>query len=160
MNRTTEDRREGVFGQAGFTLAELIVVVALVGVLATLGSVLFLSFSRTTALRAGAEEMVTVLNRARQLAIKDSTSMCVANDSARVQVRIGGCSGTAWLGPGTDAAGYVRLASAMTVVSAQNVTFTHMGTASVPGSYTVINPRDGRTLSVSVTTAGRVSISQ
>lgn len=144
--------------QAGFTVTELIVVVAVIGIIAAAAAPFFLSYLRTSALRAGAEEMTTVLNRARQLAISDNTNMCVTNDGTRVQYRVGTCGGTIWTGPGTNGAGFIQLAHDITVTSGQNVVFTYIGTAPTAGTYTVTNPRDGRTLSVVVTPSGRVSI--
>jgi Tfp pilus assembly protein FimT len=118
----------------------------------------FLSYLRTSALRSGAEEMATVLNRARQIAIRDNTSMCVTNNATSVQFHVATCGGTVWTGPGTDSSGVITLANAITVSSGQNIVFTYLGTASTAGAYTVTNPRDGRTMSVTVTAAGRVSV--
>jgi prepilin-type N-terminal cleavage/methylation domain-containing protein len=144
--------------QAGFTGIELLVVIAVVGVIMAAASPFFLSYLRTSALRAGAEELTTVLGRARQLAISDNTSMCVTNDGTRVQYRVGTCGGTIWTGPGTNATGFIQLGNDITVASGDSVVFTYIGTATTPGTYTVTNPRDGRTLSVVVTGAGRISI--
>src|SRR5262245_45148334 len=142
----------------GYSAVELTVVLAVIGVLMTASAPFFLSYLRTSALRGGAEEMASVLNRARQIAIRDNTSMCVTNDGTRVRFRIATCAGTVWTGTGTDAAGFVSLANSITVASAQNVVFTYMGTATAPATYTVTNPRDGHTMTVAVTAAGRVSI--
>jgi prepilin-type N-terminal cleavage/methylation domain-containing protein len=144
--------------QGGFTAPELIVVLAVIGILAAATSATYLSFTRASALRAGAEEMVSVLNRARQVAMRDNTSMCVANESARVRFRIGSCAGSVWIGPGTDASGFVPFVSRVTVVSPQNVVFTYLGTASTAGTFTIVNAQDGRTLRVSVAVSGRVAI--
>jgi len=152
------DRARRWLTEAGFSLTELIVVVGVIGILMGASAPFFLSFLRTSALRTGAEEMVTVLNGARQLAIRDNRSMCVTNDGTRVQYRIATCGGTVWTGPGTDAAGFVRLVNNITVASGQNVVFTYIGTATVAGTYTVTNPQDSRTLSVIVAPSGRVSI--
>ena len=144
--------------QGGFSATELIVTVALISILMAASAPFFLSYLRTSALRGGAEEMVTVLHRARQIAIRDNTSMCVTSSGTRVQFRIATCAGTVWTGPGTDTTGFIQLANNITVASPQNAVFTYMGTATTPASYTVTNPRDNRTMSVAVTAAGRVSI--
>jgi hypothetical protein len=75
-----------------------------------------------------------------------------------VQLHLATCGGTIWTGPGTDTTGTITLANGITVASAQNVVFTYLGTASTAGTYTVTNPRDGRTMSVIVSASGRVSI--
>jgi prepilin-type N-terminal cleavage/methylation domain-containing protein len=144
--------------EAGFTAAELMVVVGVIGLLAAISVASLVSFARASALRAGAEEMATVLHRARQLAIKDNTAVCVANAGARVQLRIASCGGLAWVGPGSDAGGFIRLANNITVVSPRDVMFTYLGTATPAGTYTVIHPQDGRSLRVNVALSGRVSI--
>ena len=145
-------------GQGGFSATELIVTVGVIGILMAASTPFFLSYLRTSVLRGGAEEMAAVLNRARQIAIRDNTSMCVTNDGTRVQFRIATCGGTIWTGPGTDTTGFIRLANSVTVASAQNIVFTYMGTATTSATYTVTNPRDGHTMRVAVTAAGRVSI--
>jgi Tfp pilus assembly protein FimT len=136
---------------------ELFVVIGLIGVIMAISTPFLLSFIRTSALRAGAEEMATVLNRARQLAIKDNRSICVTNNGSRVQYRIATCGGTIWTGPGTDSNGFVRLANNIDVTAGQ-VTFTYIGTAPLGGSYTVSSPHDASTLSVVVVPSGRIAI--
>jgi hypothetical protein len=102
--------------------------------------------------------MTGVLNRARQLAIRDNTSMCVSRLGTQVRYRIGGCGGTVWTGPGTDTAGLIQLSNNITVTNGPDAVFTYLGTANVAGTYTVANPQDGRTLSVTVAPSGRVSL--
>lgn len=138
--------------QRGFTIAELLIVLVVVGLLASLGLPMFLSAWRTSAVRAGAEELVTVLNGARQLALNRNETVCVTLASGAVQYRPGTCAAT----PVTE----VRLASNVTVSTAQNVSFTYLGAATPPAAYTytVTNPHDGGTLSVNVTASGRVRI--
>jgi Tfp pilus assembly protein FimT len=144
--------------EGGFSAVELLVTVGVISIIMAASAPFFLSYLRTSALRGGAEEMATVLNRARQVAIRDNVSMCVTNDGTRVQFRIASCGGTIWTGPGTDSTGFIQLSNSITVTSAQNVVFTYMGIATVAGTYTVTNPRDGRTMSVVVIPSGRVSI--
>jgi Tfp pilus assembly protein FimT len=145
-------------GQAGLTAAELVMVVAVIGILMATSMPFFISFLRTSALRAGAEEMTTVLSQARQLAIRDNTSVCVTNNGTAVQYRIGTCAGAVWTGAGTDAAGFIRLVNNITVgPNTQTVVFTYIGTAPAGGTYTVTNPQDGRTLNVIVASSGRIS---
>lgn len=146
------------FCQHGFSAIELIVVVGAIGIIMALSAPFFLSFIRSSTLRAGAEEMSTVLNRARQLAIQDNRSMCVTRAGSQVQYRVGGCGGTVWTGPGTDGGGFIRLSNDITVAGGPDVVFTYIGTATAAGTYTIANPQDGQTLSVTVTPSGRVSL--
>ena len=144
------------FDQAGYTVLELFVVIGLISVLTAISMPFLLSYVRTSAVRAGAEEMATVLNGARQLAIKDNKTMCVTNNAGRVQYLIGGCGTTAWTGPGTDSLGFIQLTNGISVTGPQ-VVFTYIGTASSSGTYTVTGPQ-GATLKVVVVPSGRVSI--
>ena len=157
MFREPFPRIRPALGVAGFSATELVVVVAVIGIIMAASAPTFFSYFRTAAVRAGAEEMSAVLNRARQLAIKDNTSMCVTNVENRVQYRVGTCAGAAWTGPGTDADGFMRLANDISMTSGE-VIFTYIGTVTAPTSYTVTNPPDGNTLTVNVTAAGRISI--
>ena len=136
---------------------ELFVVIGLIGVLTAISTPFLLSYVRTSALRAGAEELVTVLNRARHLAISNNRSVCVTNVGTRVQYRVG-CGPTVWAGTGTDGSGFIQLANNITVTGPQ-VMFTYIGTApTINGTYTVTNPQNGTTLGVVVAASGRVSI--
>lgn len=136
--------------ERGFSVAELIAIVAVVGVLFALGIPTFVSAWRASAVRAGAEEVATLLNGARQLALNRNEPVCVTLGAGTVQYRPGTCVAT----PVTQ----VRLASNVTVAANQNVVFNYLG-AGTPGTiYTVTNPQDGRTLSVNVSGSGRVSI--
>jgi prepilin-type N-terminal cleavage/methylation domain-containing protein len=157
MFRAPSPRIRPALGVAGFSATELVVVVAVIGIIMAASAPTFFSYFRTAAVRSGAEEMSAVLNRARQLAIKDNTSMCVMNTGNRVQYFVGPCGVTVWTGPGTDAAGFIQLASNISMTTGQ-VTFTYIGTATAPASYTVTNPPDANTLTVNVTAAGRISI--
>jgi prepilin-type N-terminal cleavage/methylation domain-containing protein len=158
---TTPISRRRMSRQAGFSATELIVVVAVIGILMAASTPFFISILRTSALRAGAEEFATVLGQARQLAIKDNTSMCVWNNGTTAQYRIGTCGGAVWTGPGTDAAGIIQLANNITispaVPGADTVVFTYIGLAN-PVGFRVTNPQDGRTLGVSVAASGHISI--
>ena len=55
--------------ERGFGLAELIVVLAVIGLLAALATPSMLGYWRSATINAGAAEMVSILNRGRQLAI-------------------------------------------------------------------------------------------
>jgi Tfp pilus assembly protein FimT len=119
----------------------------------------FLSYWQVATLKAGAEELVTVLNSGRQLAIRENTGICVAQAGTRVRYLLGSCAGTVWTGPGTDADGWIRLANGVEITaSTAAVIFTYLGGATPAGTYTVTNPRNGDTLCVVVAASGRVRI--
>jgi type II secretion system protein H len=145
--------------QSGFSLVELLVIVALIGIVSILATPAFISYSQAARLKGGAQELATIINQARQVAITRNTTSCVVQAGTRVRIRVGGCAGTAWTGAGTDSSGWFTLTEDVRVSAATaNVVFTHLGTASTAGTYTVLNPSTNRTMSVIVALSGRITI--
>jgi type II secretion system protein H len=145
----------------GFTLAELMVVLAITGVLATLVAPTLLSYARTAALQAAARELATSINLARQIAISRNTTVCVEVAApTHLRLKTGGCGGTVWTGTGTDGSGAIKISdsSAFRVSTTANVVFTSLGAASPAGTYTVTNPARNDTRTVVVAATGRVSV--
>lgn len=144
----------------GFGLAELIVVVAVIGIMIAAAMPSLISYWQASTLTAGAQELQSVLNGARQLAIRQNASVCVERSSTRVRFLVGGCAGTAFTGPGTDANGWIGLANNVQIVnSTANVVFSYLGAANPGGTYTVRNPANtAQTQTVTVTASGRVRI--
>jgi prepilin-type N-terminal cleavage/methylation domain-containing protein len=158
MRRVGRDAR-------GFTVTELLVVIAIAGVIMALSVPTLWTYFRTAAMRAGAEEIVTVLNGGRQLAIRSNTTVCVTNDGTTVQLRVGGCAGPIWTGPGTDAAGNITLANGLRAGGTPNFCYSYLGagtTAPAPcvnnAVFTVTDPAGGATMNVTVATTGRARI--
>jgi prepilin-type N-terminal cleavage/methylation domain-containing protein len=157
--------RRIVVEQRGFTIAELTVVVAILGIVAATGVPSLWTYLRTATLRAGAEEMAAVLNGARHLAIRMNTTVCVTNDGSRVQYHVGTCGGAAWTGVGTDAEGHIQLANQLGVSGAPNLCFNYLGAGSATpapcaanGTLTVTIPSGEATVQVVMATTGRVRI--
>jgi prepilin-type N-terminal cleavage/methylation domain-containing protein len=148
----------------GFTLTELVVVVAVAGVIMAVSVPTLWTYFRSASLRGGAEEAVTVLNGARQLAIRLNTTVCVTNNGTSVQYHVGTCTAAAWTGPGTDASGNIRLANSIAVSGTNNLCFNYLGAGTATpaqcvnnGTLTVSNPTGG-TMSVVMATTGRIRI--
>lgn len=145
----------------GFTLAELVVILAIAGVLAALVAPTLSSYARTSALQAAARELATSINLGRQIAISQNTTVCVEVATVtNIRLRTGGCGGTIWTGPGTDGSGAIRIsdASALHLSTTGNVVFTSLGAASPAGTYTLTNPVNNGTRTVVVAATGRVSV--
>jgi prepilin-type N-terminal cleavage/methylation domain-containing protein len=146
--------------EAGFSLTELIVVIAMIGVVAVLAGPQFMSYWRTSATSAAATELAAAVNRARQLAIAGNQPFCAEVNTARVRYRQNSnptCSaGAIWTGTGTDSNGLVTISNNMTV-SGGPVVFSQLGAATLAGTFTVTNPNGG-SRNVVVAASGRVSV--
>jgi Tfp pilus assembly protein FimT len=117
------------------------------------------AYIQTSALQAGARELVTAINLGRQLAIARNTTVCVEVTGTNIRLRTGGCLGTIWTGPGTDSTGVIKISDPGTLqISGPNVVFTNLGAASTFGTYTIRNPVDNKTRTVVVVSSGRVNI--
>jgi type II secretion system protein H len=155
-HRTTDVRHR----EAGFSLIELIVVIAMIGIVAALATPQFMSYWRTSTTTAGASELATAINRARQLAIAGNQNYCaeVAGTAVRYRQNSNAActAGTIWTGTGTGATGLVTLSNNIRV-SGGPVVFTSLGAAALAGTFTVTNPNGG-TRNVVVAASGRVSV--
>jgi len=147
-------------GSAGFSLVELLVLVGVIAVITSVSAPAFVAYWRSATLLGGARELTTIINRGRQVAISQNTTVCVKQGgSTQVQFLTGGCAGTVWTGPGTDANGWFTLQNNVQVSSATaNVVFNYMGAATTAGIYTVRNPINSGTMTVTVALSGRVTI--
>src|SRR6266487_88001 len=81
-------------GQSGFSIAEISLVLAIIGILAVLATPMFLSYYQAARVRVAAEEVATFLNHGRQLGIKENVGVCVEITSTSMRYRIGTCGGT------------------------------------------------------------------
>jgi Tfp pilus assembly protein FimT len=146
-------------------MTELLVVVALVAVLTVISVPSLWTYLRSATLRGGAEEAVTVLNSARQLAIRLNTTVCVSNNGTLARFHVGSCAAAVWTGSGTDAAGSIRLANGLTLAGTNNLCFNFLGAGTATpapcvnnGTLTVANPTGGGTMNVTMATTGRIRI--
>ena len=150
----------GAGGRAGFSAAELLVVIAVVGGLFTMTIPFFLSYYRVAAVKSASQQVVGLLNQARELAIQtNSTSGVCVNLSSTTQMRfvVDGCGGTVWIGPGTDAAGNINLPQGFTMGPATDVVFNYLGAALPAVTYTVTSASTGATLTISIAISGRIT---
>jgi prepilin-type N-terminal cleavage/methylation domain-containing protein len=144
----------------GFGLAETVVVVAVIGIATAVAMPSLLTYWQAAALTSGAQELQSILSSARQLAIRQNTTVCVERSGSRVRYRVGGCGGAQWVGAGTDNNGWMGLSNGVQITNATaSVAFSYLGAANPGGTYTVRNPANtAQTLDVVVTVSGRVRI--
>jgi len=145
---------------AGFSLAELLVLVAVIGVLFSMMMPLFLNYYQASQLTTAAQQVRTLLGQARELAIKQNGNTCVALASAtQMQYYLNTtCTGAAWLGAGTDGVGNINLPQGVTVTASANPVFGYLGAAAPVATYTITHAITGATLTVSVALSGRITI--
>ncbi len=143
----------------GFTVAELLITLVFIGILTAIAMPVFASYLRVARVNAAAEEVRTALYRGKQLAVTINGIVCVAVEPTRYRYLQGGCGGIPWIGPGTDAAGFLRLQNNVTLGGATPV-FTSLGTALPPtgfaGTISVTAP-GGPAQTVTVTPGGRIT---
>ena len=145
---------------SGFSLVELLMVIAACGILIGVSIPLFLTYHQSVQVTTGAQHVRTLLNQARQLAIDQKDFVCVQVPSP-TQVSFfpnPTCSGTPWTGPNTDSAGNVNLQPGFTLSASANPVFDYLGRALPAATFTITNATTGSTVTVSVSTSGRVSI--
>lgn len=147
-------------GCAGFSLSELLVVLAISGVLVSVGVPVGLSYYRTTQTKTGAQQIRTLLNQARQIAIDERTFVCICVP-APTQLRFyvnDTCTGIPWRGSITDVEGNIPLPASFHVSASADPVFDYLGRALPAATYTVTNGATASTLTVSVATSGRITI--
>jgi prepilin-type N-terminal cleavage/methylation domain-containing protein len=144
----------------GFSFAELLITVAIIGVITAIAAPTLWTYWQTMTLKSGAQELVGILNRGRQLAITRNGSVCVMrNGVTQIRYHLDTCVGAVWTGPGTDNAGWFTLTNNLQVSAATaNVLFTNLGAAAPGGTYTVRNPATAQVLTVTVAGSGRITI--
>ena len=150
--------------ERGFTLAELIMLIAVIGILSVMAVPAFLRYYQAATLKSGAQQFAALVNQARELAIKENSRFCVKmSSSTQMMYTRLNCTGTAWVGPGTDAAGNINLPPRITAApvgaNPANPIFDYVGSAATQsGNFTLTNTQTGATLTVAVAASGRVTI--
>lgn len=152
-------RRWETTAEDGFGLVEVLVIVAILAILVLAGFPTLATFQESQRLRGGAQELVTVLGRARQLSIATNTAYRVDIDLAAGQFRfVSTPANVIWTGPGTDSGGNWRLQNDVRVTGVTvNPVFTPIGTAT-GGTITIRTATGTTTSNVVVNAAGRIRI--
>ena len=143
-------------GQGGFQLVELIIIVAIIGLLVAISVPFLVSYLQAAKLKGNAEIVATWLNQGRQLAIRNNQNVCADIDGAGLHYHLTNCAGTVWVGNRTNASGYVPFPAGVTMSVTSPAIFNYLGAASPAATYTITHA--GRTITVSVATTGRITI--
>jgi len=152
--------------ERGFALAELLVVIAVLGIIAAIAIPSFLSYLQAAQTRGAAQEVATILNQARQLAITRNQSVCVhptGVGSPQIHFHLVSCAGAVWTGPGTDGGGNITLSNNVSFTAVAQITFSSLGAATFGGCVApcrlrVQNQAATSTMDVVVNLTGRVRI--
>src|SRR5262245_7885481 len=157
--------RDFRLGEAGVSVAELLVLIAVIGVLSAIGFPLYLSYSRAQETDGAARTLVVALNEARQLAITRGVSFS-AETQTNPNNRMRFCSGTVvpcpggnvYTGPGTDGSGWRLLENGSRITAGPTITFNSMGAATASGVLRVQNSSATGSLDVCVSPSGRIRV--
>jgi prepilin-type N-terminal cleavage/methylation domain-containing protein len=153
------ERQDQGSSEKGFALVELVTVIAVIGILAFMAIPLFVNYYQAALLKSGAQQFVTMVNQARELAIRQNDNVCVKVPTAtQMTYTLSSCSGTVWTGAGTDAAGNINLPPGITASATANPVFSYVGSALPASVYTLTNAQTGATLTVTVAASGRITI--
>ena len=158
--RPASDARSVSGIRSGFSLVELAVALAIGGLLVVVGLPLFLTSHRAAQLTTGAQQVRTLLNQARQLALHEKGPICVQvpTPTQLRYYRNSTCTGTPWVSSVTDGGGNINLLAGVTVNASANPVFNNLGGAFPAATYTVTHAPTGSIQTVSVATSGRVTI--
>jgi len=152
-------------GAAGFSVVELVVLVAVIAILSAIGFPLYLSYSRAQETDGAARTLVVALNQARQLAITRSVSFS-AETQTNPNNRMRFCSGTVVPCPGgnvytgaeTDGNGWRVLENGSRITAGPAITFNSLGAATVSGVLRVQNSSATGSLDICVSPSGRIKV--
>ncbi len=138
---------------------ELMVMVAVIGIVTAVAVPSLLSYLRGQQLAGAQRRVASILNEARQLAISQNTTYRVDMEAGNNRIRfVRTSTNVAWVGVGTDPQGYFNLAPETPLASSSTaaITFNNLGSASAAATVTVRDSTTSSTANVCVSAAGRV----
>jgi len=156
--RPTRPRGGPARNQAGFSLAELTVLLAVIGALFSLSLPAFLNYYQTAQVRGAAADVAAYVNQGRQLAIQLNCSVSVVITPTAIKYIQGANCQTpgVWTGAGTDAGGNIPAPDGITLATSATPVFTNLGAAAPAATLTVTH--GSSSLSVLVSASGRVTV--
>lgn len=144
--------------KGGFSLTELVVFIAVVGVLFIMTIPFFVRYYQAAAARADVQQVITLFNQARELAVRQNDTVCVTLPvNTQMVLRLSSCAGTVWTGLGTNGTGNINLPPGFTIGPLNTVTFNYLGAAGGAITYTMTNTTTSGTSTISIALSGRVT---
>ena len=144
----------------GWTLAELLVAIAVIAIVTAVSAPLFVTYLQNATVRAGAQELRTALYGAKQLAITLRQPICLQpTGGSAYQFRQTTCAGAvvpATSALGSDATGTFRLQNNVVLTVNTVPVFSPLGGAAPAGQFTITGST-GNALTVTVSSAGRIT---
>jgi prepilin-type N-terminal cleavage/methylation domain-containing protein len=146
----------------GFTMAEVLVTISILAIMAAISIPTFISWLPTHRLQTSARQIYDDLNLAKMEAVRRNTDVCITfnnvNNNYKVFVDTNG-DGLQNDGASTILKNNVTLENGVTISNSITIGFNNRGmTATAPGNINVTNPT-GIIMRISVITSGNVSIS-
>ncbi|HEV2055167.1 MAG TPA: hypothetical protein VGV06_08340 [Methylomirabilota bacterium] len=156
--KLTRPRGGPAQSQAGFSLAELTVLLAVVGALFSLSLPAFITYYQSAQVRGAAADVAAYVNQGRQLAIQLNCSVAVQIAATTITyTRQANCQVPGvWTGAGTNAAGNIPAPDGITLAASASPVFNSLGAAAPAATLTVTHGTSS--LSVLVSASGRVTI--
>lgn len=144
--------------QAGFSLAELTVLLAVIGALFSLSLPAFITYYQSAQVRGAASDVAAYVNHGRQLAIQLNCSVSVGITATAINyTRQANCQTPGvWTGSGTDALGNIPAPDGITLTTSATPVFSNLGAAAPAATVTVTHGTSS--LSVLVSASGRVTV--
>jgi type II secretion system protein H len=147
-----------VRSEKGFSAAELLVGIAIIGIMAAIVVPWWLSYWPSATVQGAARDLQAGLTQAKMRAITTRQDICVQVAAGGYRFLQGGCGGGAWIGAGTAGNGWFSAPENVTFSSPASPVFTRFGTASNgPVVLRVTGPQN-RTQTVTVLATGSVRI--
>jgi len=156
--RPTRPAGDPAQNQAGFSLAELTVLLAVVGALFSLSLPAFITYYQSAQVRGAAADVAAYVNQGRQLAIQLNCSVAVQITATTITyTKQANCQVPGvWTGAGTDAAGNIPAPDGITLAASATPVFNNLGAAAPAATLTVAH--GSSSLSVLVSASGRVTV--
>jgi Tfp pilus assembly protein FimT len=156
--RLTRPRGDPAQSQGGFSLAELTVLLAVIGALFSLSLPMLITYYQSAQVRGAAADVAAYVNQGRQLAIQLNCSVAVQIAATTITyTRQASCQiPGVWTGAGTNSAGNIPAPDGITLAASATPVFNNLGAAAPAATITVTNGTSS--LSVLVSASGRVTV--